>query len=68
MTIGVTISRLYLNYHTPIQVIVGILVGISSGSFWYALLGHVELLFSRVVQSPLGQLLELELHDNKIKL
>jgi dolichyldiphosphatase len=60
LTIGVTISRIYLGYHTLPQVIAGFAVGCLTGSCWYALLGWIEFLFPHFLQSKLGNLLEME--------
>jgi dolichyldiphosphatase len=65
LTMGVTISRLYLGYHTFKQVAVGFLVGILSGTTWYLFLSIAEPYFKPIINSDLGKLLELQDTINK---
>lgn len=56
LAIAVSWSRIYLDYHTSLQVIVGGLVGMITGLVWYLLELNTSAVISRVAfRQPLGQ-------------
>lgn len=55
---GTCVSRIYLNYHTPMQVIVGLFVGTGFGTFWERFVIRqflVPRVFTTLLQSTVGQ-------------
>lgn len=53
---AVTLSRVYLMYHTPEQILVGALVGSVAGVAWFAVTEAVlQPSFRRIAETPLAQ-------------
>ncbi|KAL8567052.1 hypothetical protein ACOMHN_027481 [Nucella lapillus] len=56
----VAYSRVYLEYHTPAQVVMGSLVGVVAGSLWFAFVQLVLTpIFPHLASSPMGEFLML---------